>query len=152
MKSLKKRMSRTLIITLLLASLLTSFVRAESVVFSTKPDGRIRVQGNNMVWMGYKGGQWDIYHLNTETNKENNITDDANVQGYPDIWAQYIVWQEKGIGEDFNIYLYNMDTGSRDKISDGVGRHQEPRIASGKVVWTSENANGKRVVMLYDIN
>ena len=148
---LKEKIRKTVLITLCFLFAFTALVNASGVDLSVKPDGAIRVQGENIVWMGYKNGQWDIYQLNIIYGSQMNVTNDANVQGYPDVWDKYIVWQEKSLTEDFNIYLYDMTTGIREKISQGMGRHQEPRIADNKVVWTNEDNNGKRVVMLYDI-
>lgn len=130
--------------------LFTTFVSANGKVIGVKPDGEIRVQGDNMVWMAYRNGQWDIYHLNMKTNSQVNVTSNSNVQGYPDVWEQYIVWQEKSL-EDFHIYLYDINTKAKEKISTVIGKHQEPRIADAKVVWVNENNKGKRVVMLYDL-
>lgn len=148
---MKTKFKNTLLITLCFLFTFTAFVNANGTILNTKPDGAIRVYDNSMVWMGYEKGQWDIYHLDIATNTQTNITKDENVQGYPDVWGKYIVWQEKSPGEDFHIYLYDMNTGVKEKVSEGTGRNQEPRISQDKVVWTNENSSGKKVVMLYDI-
>lgn len=149
---MKRKATRTLLVTLVLCFTLTSFVSANEIALKTKPEGDIRVQSENMVWMAYENEDWNIYYLNTTENKEINITDDSNVQGNPDVWDDYIVWQEKRGQEDFQIYLYNIKTEKKEKISEGLGRHKDPRIAENKVVWINENNSGKKVVMMYDIN
>lgn len=156
---MRKKMSKHAILPLLLLFTLifTSFVWADSenASFTAKPEGDIQIYGDSIVWMSYIRGNWDIYHMDKSTGVETRITDNPNTQGYPDVWQNYIVWQddreyrEKGI-DGFDIYLYDITSGQEKKISNAEGNHQYPIISDNKVVWT-DNKDGQKNIMLYDI-
>ncbi|MDF2545536.1 MAG: hypothetical protein K0R93_434 [Anaerosolibacter sp.] len=120
-----------------------------------QPQGTIQVDSNHVVWMSYDSGNWDIYHLDLVGGTVDQITTDFNTQGYPDVWQNYIVWQDNrdhlidGTGY-FDIYLYDMTTDTERKISNVEGNHQTPVIAKDKVVWV-DHKDGKKDVMLYDL-
>lgn len=152
----KKKKPAVLPVVLLFTLILAGFVRADDdVSFKSKPEGDIRTHGNSIVWMSYSSGNWDIYHLDKSTGVETQITHDKNTQGYPDVWQNYIVWQDNrehtksGLGS-FDIYLYDITSGQEKKISNIEGDHQDPIISDNKVVWV-DNKDGDKNIMLYDI-
>lgn len=146
-----------LLLMLLFTLLFTKLTWADNsnISFKAKPEGDIRIYGNSIVWMSYSSGNWDVYHMDKSTGEETQITDDPNTQGYPDVWHNYIVWQDNrehkpnGSG-DFDIYLYDITNMQERKISTIEGNHQGPIISDNKVVWV-DNKDGEKNIMLYDI-
>lgn len=120
--------------------------------FSITPQHEaIRGDGDSLVWMSYTSSDWDIYHMNVTNGNITRITNDNNTQGYPDVWKNYIVWQDSREREGgFDIYLYDMTSKTEKKISNSLGNNENPRIAENKVVWINDN-EGSRRVMAYDM-
>jgi beta propeller repeat protein len=117
----------------------------------TPPYGKIRADTNNIVWMAPQSGNWDIYHMNQSTGVQTRITTNSHTQGYPDVWQNYVVWQDdRNHPGVYDIYLYHMNTKEEMLITPMEGNHQTPRIADGKVAWINHK-EGKQIVMLYDI-
>lgn len=143
-----------LLLVIMFVIALTSFVSGDSgnLSFKAKPGGDVRMDGNNIVWMSYNNGNWDIYHMDISTGVETQITHDSGTQGNPDVWQNYIVWQSNGENgsRNIDIYLYDMNSKQEKKISNIEGDHQDPIISNGKVVWV-DTQNGERNIMLYDI-
>ncbi|WP_099191647.1 S-layer homology domain-containing protein [Tepidibacter mesophilus] len=155
--SKQKRIFRTLSLIFSLTLMLSSTIHAESenISLETKPEGKVEVYKDNIVWMSHDNENWDIYYMNKLTKEQKQITNNPNDQGYPDIWENYIVYQDnKNHIEDktgyFDIYLYDLNTDNEKKISNIQGNHQNPIICDNKVVWV-DNKDGKKDVILYDI-
>lgn len=148
-------MSILLTAALLLGLVPTVSVAGADTALTAKPGSKIRIDGNNAVWMSYGNGNWDIYHRDLSSRTETRITKDPNTQGYPAVWANIIVWQDNrnyapGDITRYDIYTYDMNTKEEKKISTLEGNHQEPVIANNKVVWVNAQ-NGNRDVILCDL-
>lgn len=117
------------------------------------PGDNARMDGDNLVYMGWYNRNWEIFMKNSGTGSVTRITDNSNVQGFPDIQGKYIVWQDNRNNPDvsYDIYLYDTETKNEMKISQTLGDHQEPMIRDGKVVWTDHDG-GKKDLYLYDIS
>lgn len=118
-----------------------------------QPGDNAGLDGDNLVYMGWYNSNWDIFLKNCSTGSVTKITDNPQVQAFPDIWGKYIVWQDNRNNPDgsYDIYLYSTETKSETKISQTPGDHQEPIIHDGKVVWT-DHFDGKKDIYLYDIS
>jgi len=114
------------------------------------------IAGDRQVYMAWYEGSWEIFMHDIAGGEITRITDEPHTQGYPDVWGDYIVWQDNRDNPDpdlggFSIYLYDINTQNTQKISPATGySHQEPQITNGKVVWTGYDI-GKREIHLYDI-
>ncbi len=90
---MKTQRRKILILSIVLVLFISStvFSKEGSVVIRTQPLSNIKIDGNNAVWMAGSGGNLDIYHLDLTTGVETQITNDPSIQGYPDIWQNYII-------------------------------------------------------------
>ncbi|KJS13044.1 MAG: hypothetical protein VR67_05910 [Peptococcaceae bacterium BRH_c8a] len=148
---------RTILLTMLLAiTLLFVFPAGPAGAAYPAPTGT-SITGDRQVYMAWYENNWEIFMHDITSGEITRITDDPHTQGYPDIWDDYIVWQDNRDDPDsdlggFSIYLYDINTQSTQKISPATGySHQEPQITNGKVLWTGYDF-GKRDICLYDIS
>jgi beta propeller repeat protein len=126
------------------------FVHAED---SFSPEGPIRSDGEQMVWISMIEGQSQIIYVDSNGVKQ-SITDHESQKKNPDISGQYIVWQDNRNDTDtavpqFDIYLYDILTKKEMRLSNSNDSHEEPRIDGQYVVWL-EKKDGQSNVMLYD--
>ncbi len=153
---MKTQRRKILLLSIVLVLFISStvFSKEGSVAIRTQPLSDIRIDGNNAVWMAGSGGNLNIYHLDLTTGVETQITNIPGIQGYPDIWQNYIVWQDnRNYLENpgnYDIYLYDMEKKTEQKISNIEGNHREPIIKNNRVVWV-DHKDGNKDIMLYDI-
>jgi len=113
------------------------------------------IDDGRQVYMGWYESNWEIFMHDITSSEITRVTNEPYTQGYPDIWGNYIVWQDNrdNPGSElggFSIYLYDINTQNTQKISPATGNsHQEPQIADGKVIWIGYDF-GQRDIYLYD--
>jgi beta propeller repeat protein len=93
----------------------------------------------------------DIFLYDIAADKLSQITTNTAGQVMPDIWGDYIVWQDnrndsvKDKNSEWDIYLYSMKTGEEKLITTAPGIHTNPSISDNKVVWEDGRSfNGEK--------
>ncbi len=119
------------------------------------PGGEVKKDGDYVTWMSFLDDNWDVYYLNLDTGTTGNLTDHPAHQAYPDVWSDYVVWQDNRNHADdpsgvYAIYLYNFQTGETKQVSQTEGNHQHPIIAENNIVWTNHK-DGRTDIVLYDL-
>ncbi len=77
------------------------------------------------------------------------ITTNASDQFNPDIYSNYIVWQDVRNGGS-DIYLQNMATKVQTRVTKGV-QAESPAVSSSKIVW-QDHRNGNWDIYMYEIS
>lgn len=102
----------------------------------------------NIVWQGYNGASWQIYHYNV-TIGTTNLSNNANNNYYPQINSNGdVVWQTDD-GTDTLLYLYIPTTGEKIPIPNSYGGYGAQINNQGKVVWRGEDGSNT-AIYLYD--
>jgi beta propeller repeat protein len=104
------------------------------------------IYGNRIVYVDTRNGNTDIYMYNVSTKKETQITSSPDVQAFPAIYGDRIVWEDDG-GEDdggtnHGIYMYDISTNQKMKIS-AKGSAYSPAIYGNNIVWEYNSQNWK---------
>jgi beta propeller repeat protein len=106
--------------------------------FFIHPDGRrpsiyknFVVYVNNTNHSEQKG---DIYLINLESNEDISICINESIQDQPDIWDDYIVWEDKRYG-NFDILLYDLNTQKEYVIGSSEFDERAPQIWDENVIW-----------------
>lgn len=83
----------------------------------------------------------DIFMYDLKTDKLKQITSNNACQINPQIWKNYIVWQDNrndrkvDIYPEWDIYSFNLVTGEERQITTAPGIHTNPAIHDYKIVW-----------------
>jgi len=78
------------------------------------------------------GGDIGVYNIKTqEVTIICNATDN---QTNPDIWENYVVWEDRRNGQS-DIYLYDLNTMKEVWITNTPENETEPRISGGNIIW-----------------
>jgi beta propeller repeat protein len=104
------------------------------------------IYGNRIVYADTRNGNTDIYMYNVSTKKETQITSSPDVQAFPAIYGDRIVWEDDG-GEDdggtnHGIYMYDISTNQKMKISAKESAYS-PAIYGNNIVWQYNNEKWK---------
>ena len=70
---------------------------------------------------------------NTKLFVNETLIEDAGSASYPDIYRDWVVWQENCSGNS-DIYLYNLSTSQKAKIT-ASGKAYRPKIYGDTIVW-----------------
>lgn len=98
---------------------------------------QIVLDGNNLVWRGYDGRDWEIYRYNGTSVTQ--ITNDNIDQDTPQVSGSNIVWQ--GWDGTEEIYLYNGTTTIN--LSNNTNYYDNtPSLSGNRVVWSSNVGDG----------
>ncbi len=84
---------------------------------------------------------WNIFMYDFTSGQLTLLTDDDNGdQGNPDVYGDYVVWQDQRSG-DWDIYMYHIPTGTETQLTDDPADQTEPAIYGKRVVW-QDTRNG----------
>jgi len=95
------------------------------------------IYNNRIVYDADRNGNWDIYMYDLSTKKETQITSDPDVQTYPAIYGNRIVWEDDGENNgntNHGIYMYDISTKQKMKISAKESAYY-PAIYGNNIVW-----------------
>jgi beta propeller repeat protein len=98
--------------------------------------------------------QSDIYLYNITTGVEERITSTTNDELSPDIWDNYLVWEEQDQTEgDTEIFLYNLTSHAKTRLTNDTRYQHYPKIWGDSVVWQDgdEGFDSEFGIYLYDI-
>jgi PGF-pre-PGF domain-containing protein len=110
----------------------------------TNPD----IEGDRIIWMDKRNGNYDIYMYNISTSNETQITSDITSQLWPKIYGDRIAWQDERNG-DYDIYMYNTATSTETRITNDSSDQKSPVIYGDRIVWT-DSRNGNRDIYMYN--
>ncbi|MGI0482621.1 hypothetical protein ACN4EE_17780 [Geminocystis sp. CENA526] len=102
-----------------------------------------QISGNNVVWSGWDGNDYEIYFYNGTSTIQltNNNTNDDN----PQISGNNVVWI--GSSDNFDppeIYFYN---GNTTQLSSNTFNVQSPQISGSNVVWYGFDGNDNEIYL-----
>ena len=66
------------------------------------------VFGHYVVWQDERGGDWDIYAYDLNTQQEFTVCTATGDQHFPAIYGNVVVWQDERNGNS-DIYAYNLN-------------------------------------------
>lgn len=130
------------------------------------PQHNPRIYGDKVVWEDWRndpdgdiGAEYqnaDIYLYNITTKEEQQITSDSSDQFHPDIYGNYIVWEDHrdtnpAGPNNQNIYLYNLETQEEQIIIDAWRSQIKPKIFGNYIVWEDWRYFGISNIFYYDI-
>lgn len=120
------------------------------------------IWGDLIVWEDYRDdprGGWaspgnrdsNIYLYNLSSGETKRLTQDDSSQIRPDIWENYVVWEDYRNG-DPDIYMLDLNDGSSEPIRiTPEGAQRRPRIHGGRVVWEDYRDHSYGDIYMYDI-
>ncbi len=91
-----------------------------------------QVYGDQVVWFGWDGQDYEIYLYKAGPNSIEQLTDNSYDDISPVIWDTMIAW-EAYPAVDADIFIWK--DGLSQKISDNTEDDTNPRIWNGQVVW-----------------
>ena len=120
---------------------------------------RSAIYGDRLVFEGeaetYRYNTY-IYEMNVYTKSlmanadtpAQRITTDPYTQKNPDIFENYIVWDDNRNGntyttghDDWDIYVYNTDTSTETRVTNNSKNQQKPAVYGGRIVY-QDDRNG----------
>ncbi|MFO8109343.1 MAG: hypothetical protein R6U17_02305 [Thermoplasmata archaeon] len=120
------------------------------------------VWGDLVVWEDYRDdplGGWaspgnrnsNIYLYNMSSKESLRLTQNDSSQVNPDIWENYVVWEDyrNGAPDIYMLDLNNMVAGPKRLTPDKA--QQNPRIHGGRVVWEDYRDHDYGDIYMYDI-
>lgn len=121
------------------------------------------IWGNVIVWEDYRHdpiGAWSspglrnscIYMYDIEASETHRLTHNTSSQVRPDIWENYVVWEDHRHGEP-NIYYIDIDDPDRTevRISPQNTAQITPKIHGGRIVWVDYRDGILPNIYMYDI-
>ncbi|MFO7791598.1 MAG: hypothetical protein R6W73_01265 [Candidatus Saliniplasma sp.] len=128
---------------------------------------RSSIHGNNIVWQDYRDdpyGTWsspgyrdsNIYLYNILHDEVYQITTDNSSQVRPDIWENYVVWEDYR-NDQADIYYADitdlLDGGDIEvnQLTDDSSDQIKPKIHNGRVVWEDYRENYLGDIFLYEL-
>lgn len=121
------------------------------------------VWGDKIVWEDYRNDEYgttasggnrnaDIYLYNMTSNETVQLTTNDSDQRKPDIWKNYVVWEDYRNGEA-DIYYLDLTSSNLDpkRVTNDKNSQIRPRIHSGKIVWEDYRNHDFGDIYLYDI-
>jgi beta propeller repeat protein len=86
----------------------------------------------------------NIFVYNYKTNEKKQLTKDIQVQSYPKIWKNYLIWKDNRDDKTqaypgrWSLYLCDLNTGEEKKITSTLAAHATYNISDNKIVWEDE--------------
>ncbi|MBU7032415.1 MAG: hypothetical protein HXS53_07775, partial [Theionarchaea archaeon] len=108
----------------------------------------LQIWGNIVVWVHWNYDR-DIYGYDLSTGEEFHIAACLNEQDNPEIYRNFVVWQDKR-DNNWDVYLYDLSTSTEQRIA-GQGNQTTPSIYETRVVWTDDR-NGNDDIYGYDLS
>jgi beta propeller repeat protein len=120
-----------------------------------------QTDGNYVVWLGFSlpsgetflpGGEIFLYDITK--GQITRVTNDSNVESYPQIANGRVVWASHAVGnsvEPGEIFLYDIATGLTEQLTNDARDDSSPRIDDQSVVWVQEDITGTTSLFIYDI-
>jgi beta propeller repeat protein len=121
-----------------------------------------QTDGNYVVWLGFSlpsgetflpGGEIFLYDISL--GQITRVTNDSNVESYPQIANGRVVWASHAVGnsvEPGEIFLYDIATGLTQQLTNDALDDSSPRIDDQSVVWVQEDITGTTSLFIYDID
>ncbi|MBS3817601.1 MAG: hypothetical protein KGY76_08580 [Candidatus Thermoplasmatota archaeon] len=143
----------------------SSLVGPESrVTEDPKWQTNAEIWNDTVVWEDYRDdpiGAWskpgnrdsNIYMRDLAKNSTTQITINSSSQVNPDIWENYVVWEDHRDG-NADIYMVDLDKDELEpkRITDSDENQVNPSIHDGKIVWEDYRNNIYGDIYLYDIS
>jgi beta propeller repeat protein len=106
---------------------------------STQDEIDASVQAGRVVWQDFRDvGQGEIYFKDLESGRELRITTNSFGQYHPDIFNEWIVWQDNRNGE-VDVYGYNLLRSSEIRVTSTTENEVEPRLDGPWLVCTEDS-------------
>ncbi|MCU0630960.1 MAG: PKD domain-containing protein [Methanoregulaceae archaeon] len=112
-----------------------------------------QISGTSIVWQDYSHGNWDIFYYNLTWAPKTppvQIISGGEDQKNPEISGNYIVY-ENWSDLRSSVYLYNLSNSTSIRIS-ASDNDVTPAIDGTNVVWQTLSAEGRKRIILFDLN
>jgi len=143
MKRIWTRYSLTALL-LAVAALFLFDLAAEAAVYQTiqltdndEDDQFPQVSGNNVVWEGFDGNDYEIFLFDGATTSQ--LTSNSSQDHQAHVSGDNVVWRGE-FGGDVEILLY--DGVSTSNVSNSVGNDHRPQVSGDNIVWYGEDTAG----------
>lgn len=116
-------------------------------------DSHPQINGNILVWQGYKDGDWEIFLFDITSEQIIQVTDNEYADITPQTDGDYIVWLGAS-NTGGEIYLYDIADGMTTRLTHNDDIDAPPQIADGRVVWASQKVTDSvqpGEIMLYHV-
>ena len=107
------------------------------------------ISGDDIVWTDNRNGYFNVYLLNTATNKEQSITNSDFDHSSPDISGKNVIWTERNQG-NLQVFLYNLGTKKTKQVTTGSSDSRYAMIDGDNIIWIDTRSGGEQIY-LYDI-
>ncbi len=119
------------------------------------------IWGDRVVWEDYRHdpiGAWStpglrnscIYMFNITSGETVRLTNNDSSQVRPDIWENYVVWEDYRHG-NADIYYMDLNTMTEHRVTTHASDQITPRIHNGRIVWVDHRVNMFGDIYMYDI-
>ena len=125
------------------------------------PPEQIKTDNRIIVWTDSRNydvitHNTDIYMYDLDKNEEFPICTNSARQTTPDIWDNYVIWQDQR-NNNSDIYIHDFKHNNEKQITSNTHAQINPRIWGNRVVWLDfrhrTDDNGEmRDIYYYDIN
>ncbi len=120
------------------------------------------IWGDRVVWEDYRHdpyGAWSspglrnscIYMYNITSGETVRLTHNDSSQVRPDIWENYVVWEDYRHG-NADIYYMDLNTMTEHRVTTDSSDQRTPRIHNGRIVWTDYREHMFGDIYMYDIS
>jgi hypothetical protein len=113
-----------------------------------------QTDGNYVVWLGFSRLNGEIFLYDISKGQTTRITDDSNIDSYPQISDGRVVWASHVVGDSVEpgeIFLYDIARGETEQLTNNTLDDSSPRINDKSVIWTQTDVTGITRLFVYDI-
>ena len=108
------------------------------------------IDGDSVVYMCDRAGNWDIFLYDLATNTETQITNDPADQSNPRISGNRIAWEDyRNPGGQSDLYGYDISTGTEMALATGPSRQRLASISGPDIAFTDDRFGNDDIFVLH---
>lgn len=118
------------------------------------------IDGDNVAYISYSGGNPDIHVINIPTKEIKHLTSDPYQQDYPHIHENRVVWEDERskyaegsrVTNTLDVYMYDLNTDEEKPIITTQGKERFPSIYGDIVVCEVYSDLACEKIYFYDLS